>query len=53
MRVLQDGVEKIQLFVSEAVIEETLGVMRDEFGRSAEQIEEARQSHPIRAHVVS
>jgi uncharacterized protein len=41
------------LFVSEAILEETLGVMRDKFERSAEQVEEARQAILSVADMVS
>lgn len=53
-RLLQNAVDgKVQLFVSEAILEETLGVMRDKFGRSAEQLEEARQAILSVADIVS
>jgi putative PIN family toxin of toxin-antitoxin system len=53
-RLLQNAVDgKVQLFVSEAILEETLGVMRDKFGRSAEQLEEARQAILSVADMVS
>jgi putative PIN family toxin of toxin-antitoxin system len=51
---LQDAVDgRFQLFVSEVIVEETLGVMRDKFGRSTEQMEEARQAILSVANMVS